>query len=358
MLIVNNGRIEFEISHLEEEKMTTYNKILDRYSNRASTLFYHVVSSPDCSYEEKFGKGRVPEEHRKMPARNRLINILSHGVLNGNPKSYFVNKNVQGKSPDSIDEIKSVSFAFANMDELPHHFKARNSEYGIVFFHDFLQKNGIQEVIYLNNINDSGSKKRLVFNAPHLLEVYVPYYDNRWEKEWRIAKDLYFEDTDIAFVIVPDKDFDSFEQWMLDENINARIVPASLYTNSMDFLKAIPKVQSGWHGQIELDDGFIVDFDEYPEYTTEDRLALHEKCYRDLDALCKSFIQEIYEYAYVERFIKFAAKLDKPSMQKLGFENLNNFEANMNEPWHSSIDIIKRLYHELFHIQGDRIKWG
>ena len=68
MLIVNNGRIEFEMSHLEENRILDYKGILDRYSKIDCTLFYHVVSSPECGYEKNFGQGRIPKEFAAMSA--------------------------------------------------------------------------------------------------------------------------------------------------------------------------------------------------------------------------------------------------------------------------------------------------
>lgn len=361
MLVVNNGRVEFEMAHLEENKITEYKGILERYAKVDCTLFYHVVSSPECGYEAKFGKGRIPADFATMQAKDRLYNILKTKKIIGNPKSYFVDKSAGGGQPLSIEEIKSVSFALANLNEVPRHFAARKSEYTLVFFHDFLQRKGLQEVIYLNNIQDPADKKRIIFNSPHLLEIFVKYYDNRWEREWRISKELVFEDTDVAFIVVPDDDFDEFEHWTVHNDFETRVVPSSLYTNSMNFLKAIDQVQPGWNGQVDLGGGegkFKVDFDEFPPYTDADREELAEKCSQDLDALCKSFLMEIYEHAYIERFLRFASKLDKGDLAKLGFDNLENFRANQAEPWHSTVDLVKGLYGQLLHIQSDRIDFG
>ncbi|MBA3898901.1 MAG: hypothetical protein H0X62_01620 [Bacteroidetes bacterium] len=78
-----------------------------------------------------------------------------------------------------------------------------------------------------------------------MLEIHNKYYDNRWEQEWRIANELIFEMDDIAFVIVPDNIFKEFEDWALNEEIEITMVPASLYTNSLDFLKMIPNSSAG-----------------------------------------------------------------------------------------------------------------
>ncbi len=52
----------------------------------------------------------------------------------------------------------------------------------------------------------------------------------------------------------------------------------------------------------------------FPPYSEKDREILLKTFSKDLEVLCISFIQEIYEYGYVERFLQFAEKLDKASL--------------------------------------------
>jgi len=134
MLIIRNGNIEYDISHLTSNKMTDYEEIIERYKNMSTRLFYNIVSAPNCKYENRLGTERINSEFKNMTSEERFKNILKKGLLIGNPKSYFVNKHGKNLTTNQLNEICSVSFTFAEFDELPRHFKARNSEFGICFF--------------------------------------------------------------------------------------------------------------------------------------------------------------------------------------------------------------------------------
>lgn len=127
-----------------------------------------------------------------MTGEYRFKRILEQRTITGNPKGYFVNKH-QCNAPCTFDAIRSVSFAFCDIDEVAEHFTARGSEYAICFHHDFLQSNGMQPVVYLND-NDQEQRQNLVFNAPYLIEAYAARYDMRWENEWRVKHQLTFTD--------------------------------------------------------------------------------------------------------------------------------------------------------------------
>lgn len=215
MLKINDkGSIELSISHLLEDIPTTFNGMIERYQSLKIKLFHHVVSSPDCRYERKFGRGRVPDSVLGMASSDRMKEILRRQEIVGNPKGYFVNKHRGTLTASQLDEIKSVSFTLCDSDDLPKHFQARGSEYGICFFHDFLETSGIRPVTYLNDQKTMLHKRQMVFNAPYLLEMQSPRYDMRWENEWRIKSRLSFTAADVAFLIIPDNAYDSFVNWL------------------------------------------------------------------------------------------------------------------------------------------------
>jgi hypothetical protein len=192
MLEYRNGSLEYSVTHLRGEIIETYDKIIERLSGLQTNLLYNIVSSPECRYEKYYGKGRIKSDFAAMSAEERFKNIFTTGVLYGNPKSYFVDKTRKGH--ERLDDIRSVSFAMADYHEVPLHFKARGSEFGICFFHDFLQDKGLRKVEYLNE-NDEQTKEKIIFNSPHLVEVYSGGYDMRWEKEYRIREICNFRET-------------------------------------------------------------------------------------------------------------------------------------------------------------------
>lgn len=154
MLTINEkGGIQLSISHLLEDPPSDFAGILNRYKDRAISLFHHVVSSPECAYEKRFGLGRVPGGILAMTAEQRMKQILRDGVIVGNPKGYFVNKHHGSLSASQLEVIKSVSFTFCESEELVRHFEARCSDFGICFFHDFLQSAGMSPVVYLNDLD-------------------------------------------------------------------------------------------------------------------------------------------------------------------------------------------------------------
>jgi len=53
--IAPNGSIQVAIDHLMEDRPTTFEGVVERYRNLDITLFHHIVSSPHCRYERKFG---------------------------------------------------------------------------------------------------------------------------------------------------------------------------------------------------------------------------------------------------------------------------------------------------------------
>ena len=356
MLTINDkGSIDLSISHLLEEVPITFKKMIERYQSLKITLFHHVVSSPDCRYERKFGQGRVPDSVLGMAAADRMKEILRRQEIVGNPKGYFVNKHHGSLTASQLDEIKSVSFTLCDSDEVPKHFRARGSEYGICFFHDFLEASGIRPVIYLNDQKSMLQKRQLVFNAPYLLEMQSRGYDMRWENEWRIKRRLSFTTDDVAFLIVPDKAYDSFVNWLEYKDMDYLVMPASVFTDPLDYLRLLPKMQHLAWGQIRIFDGILLDFDEFEPYTASDRKQLQAKAGVELACLVKTEIQQIYEEHFVKRHQAFVKQLKNSTKLTALMSQFTDVDKNANDPWHSSVDLAKAAYEELFRIQGDRI---
>jgi hypothetical protein len=110
-----------------------------------------------------------------MTSKDRFKSILKSQLIIGNPKGFFVNKSVGAALPSELDDIKSVSFAMAKHGDVKKHFDARGSRYGIVFNHEFLEKNGVRPVVHLSE-QSPDELKRVLFSSPHLLEVVTGNY--------------------------------------------------------------------------------------------------------------------------------------------------------------------------------------
>jgi hypothetical protein len=350
-----NGSIQVAIGHLLEKPPETWEGIIERYSKLEITLFHHIVSAPDCRYEKKFGRGRVPDEVLALSPAERLKKILKEGAIQGNPKGYFVNKHHGSLTPAQLDAIKSVSFALCGLDDVPKHFKARGSEYGICFFHDFLESSGIRPVTYLNG-QTYEHQRRAIFNAPHLVEVCFPGYDMQWENEWRIKGRLPFTPADVAFLIVPDAAYHSFMEWLTTEDLYDYVgMPSSAFNNHLDYLRILPTLDHSSWDQIRIFDDFKLDFEEFEAYTDDDRTKMQAATAGFLPYIAKADVQELYEERYVSRWLKFAGQLNGDVKNSPLFKRLEYVDGNRNEPWRSSADLVKAAYTHQFQIQGDRI---
>ena len=168
MISVDDGRIYYDESHLFDDKITNIDGILERYKGYSVNLFLHVVSDPSCGYETGAGSERIPNSIIGLSARERFISLLQSRKLNAGAKGFYANK--LKEKTDFPDEIKSVSFAYCNYHDVAAHFNARESQYGIVFFHDFLQSKGMIPVKYING-EDPETIRKLVFNEAFALEA-------------------------------------------------------------------------------------------------------------------------------------------------------------------------------------------
>ncbi|WP_159477982.1 hypothetical protein [Dyadobacter sp. 3J3] len=353
MITVDSYNLHFDTTHLLKPKPENFEEVIARIKPIKCDLFYNIISDPTCGYEKKFSEGRIKEHYKNMGAEARFKNIFEEKIIYSNPKSYFVNK-LATLLPSECNEIKSVSFTFCGHKELKRHFVARGSEFGICFFHDFLQDRGIRPVFYLND-SDTEMKKRMVFNSPHLLEVYKKGYDMRWEKEWRIGSDLHFTQNDIAFVIVPQEKHEYYVNWFSEivEFEDIQIITSNTYKSPIDHLIFYPQQTNNSWDQIEIfrdNDirGFKIDPDLFNELDYFKKMRFSDNQIEKLDCLAKNTIILNYEYAYVNKFLEFAKKV-------AGLENINELFAdydsiasNIQEAVDTQRDLIISLFEELF----------
>lgn len=358
MLQIRNGYVEYDTSHLVSDEILTYEQTIERLDKIEPKLFYNIVSSPDCRYEKYSGFGRIKSEFKEMNALDRFYNIIKTKKLFSNPKGYFVNKPNDEIQSKEIEDIKSVSFTLASIDELPEHFKARGSDFGFCFNHDFLLNNGITPVQYLNK-NDNTFNAKLIFNSPHLAEINnVGKYDMKWENEWRIKGDLDFEICDIAFVIVPKEKYNEVLNWSVEEGYEFPIITSLPYKSHLEHLFFIPKMENGWN-QIRYcaslnDNGFKMDPLEIERFSEEELRKFEEIHQKDLRCLVKNTILDCYELRFIRKFSRF---LNKVKLQSLNGELLSKFTryiANSNEPFLAESTLVNNLYTELFILDNKR----
>ncbi|MCX7257138.1 MAG: hypothetical protein NTZ64_10485 [Polaromonas sp.] len=352
MIDIKNGKISFIEQHLFEPKIKDFDEILKRYKNYEVNLFLHIISDPSCRYESGVGSGRTKDEIHKLSAKDRFLSLLENMKITANAKGFYANKIQKGKC--FPDEIKSTSFAYCNRLEVSKHFDARQSEYGIVFFHDFLQSNGITPVRYINE-EDSESIRRLVFNEPFSIEAYGRAYDMRWEKEWRINRDLAFSTDDVAFIIVPDTEYHYFIEQNSGAKFDYFVLPSSVFKPPLEFFLCAHKMDHhAWH-QIRLYGEWKVDFEIFPELSLEEESEFMIECEDYLHCLAKAEIQDVYENRYISRFMRFASSLNGEFLEKTSFKELGLVSANAGEPYETHRDLMMHCYTRRFEIQRDRI---
>lgn len=352
MIKVDNGKISFIEKHLFDPAIEHFDGIIERYRNYEVELFLHVVSDPACRYESGVGSNRTLKDIANLSAKERFLSILEKQKINANPKGFYANKS---KNKDKFpDEIKSVSFAYCKTQDVAKHFEARKSEYGIVFFHDFLQDNGLRPVRYINE-EDDASIRRLVFNEAFSLEAFGKTYDMRWENEWRINHDVKFNEEDVAFIIVPDDKYHEFIELDINMKFSYFIIPSSVLTDPLKFYLMAHRMEHHSWNQIRLYGEWKVDFDMFPELSPEEEAEFMALCKEHLQCLAKAEIQDIYERRYISRFMSFASSLSEEFLEKTSFKELNLVKANANEPYQTHRDLMMHCYTKRFEIQRSRI---
>lgn len=352
MIKVEKGRINFVEKHLFDPEIENFEGILKRYNEYEAELFIHIVSDPKCRYESGVGANRTLETISDLSAKERFTNLIEHRVINANPKGFYANKVKDVKQHP--DEIKSVSLAYCNQNEVSKHFDARSSEYGLVFFHDFLQGNGMIPVRYINE-EDEESIRRLVFNDAFALEAYGKKYDMRWENEWRINRDVMFEENDIAFIIVPDDEYHEFIELIVAKGFKYYVLPSSVFTNPLKFFLIAHSLEHHSWSQIRIYGEWKVDFDMFPELNEEEEAEFMEECGDHIRCLVKAEVQDAYERRYVSKFMNFASYLDKGFLDKTSFKELELVSANADEPYQTHRDLMMHCYTKRFEIQKERI---
>jgi hypothetical protein len=330
-----DGSIGISVDHLLEDVPDKFDDIVERYKSLPVRLFFHVVSSPKCSYERKFGKGRVPELLAKMSARERFLRILTGRMIHGNPKSYFVNKHKECLTASQVEGLKSVSFTLCDFEELPAHFNARGSSYGVCFFHDFLQHAGIRPVVHLPD-HELGTQREIVFNSPFLVETYGRAYDMRWENEWRIKKELRFSNEDIAFLIAPDDDYETIANWTFDNGFECPVLPASIFYDPLSYLRMLPKLHHESWGQIRLFEDLLLDFEEFKPYTEDDRRQMTAEVGDILSCIVRVDLLEQYQHRYTQRYLEFVGALNDETKSLPLIKKYENIQASEDHTWHAS----------------------
>jgi hypothetical protein len=352
MIKIDSGKISFVENHLFDPVIEKFDGILERYREYEIELFIHIVSDPSCRYESGVGSNRTLKDISALSAKERFKSILKNRAINANPKGFYANK----LKDDQVypDEIKSVSLAYCHQNEVQKHFSARKSEYGFVFFHDFLQSLGMLPVRYINEEDDE-SIRRLVFNEAFLLEAYGKNYDMRWEKEWRINRDLLFELDDVAFIIVPDEEYAEFIDFTIAEGLDYYILPASVFTDPLKFFLMADGMEHHSWSQIALYGEWKVDFDMFPEFTSDEETEFIARCGEHLNCLAKAEIQDAYERRYVSRFMNFASSLTESFLGKTSFNSLKTVSANAREPYQTHRDLMIHCYTKRLEVQRERI---
>lgn len=355
MLKEHEGQIVFDEGHLFEPEITTIEGIGERYKNLDVRLLVHIVSDPSCRYESKFGSGRIDSKFASLDARERILSILEQKTITGNPKGYYVNKHKSGVKAEVNERIKSVSFSLSSMSDVEQHFSARGSKYGIVFFHDFLIDRGLKKVTYINDQNPL-ELRALMFNSPYLIESYGKCYDMRWENEWRIQGSLKFEEDDIAFIIVPDDDYDNFIDDLSKLGVDSFwILPASVFDDQVGYFLTLHTFEHSSWDQIKIFGGMLVDIDMFPDPDESELELIEGECGEWIEYICKAAVQEIYEKRYTHRFNDFIYKISDKYLDAPFLEGLKNVSRNACEPWQTHRDLMMHCYGKRFDIQRDRL---
>nr|AAN16070.1 ORF356 [Stutzerimonas stutzeri] len=352
MITINNGRISFVEKHLFDPKIELFDGIIERYKGYHVELFLHVVSDPSCRYEKGVGSTRTSKDIAELSAKERFLSLLRRREITANPKGFYANKFKKGE--EFPDEIKSVSFAHCKQEEVHRHFEARNSEYGIIFYHDFLQSLGMIPVRYVNE-EDEESIRCLVFNEPFALEAYGGNYDMRWEKEWRINKSLVFETQDVAFIPVPGSEYHEFINLTIHENLDYLVLPASVFTDPFQFFLIADSMEHHSWQQIRIYGDWKVDFEMFPKFTDTEKEVFLKECGLHIECLAKAEIQNVYEHRYISRFLNFASRLDDDFLRKTSFNELSLVHANAGEPYQTHRDLMMHCYTARFEIQRENI---
>lgn len=145
------------------------------------------------------------------------------------------------------------------------------------------------------------------------------------------------------------------------ERVSPRLLdprlPASTFTDPLAYLRMVPFVEQGWYGQMKFMDDckLIVNFDEFQDYSEDDKRQMLEKAGEYLNVLGKVVVHEEYEHRFVERFLVFVGKLNESVKASALVRMHPKVERNAREPWRSRADLVRAAYWELFQIQADRI---
>ncbi|MGE6218949.1 hypothetical protein ACQKCH_03900 [Nubsella zeaxanthinifaciens] len=351
MISIENNNIYYNTEHLKLPKPKTFKEVIARLDQVDCKLFYNIISSPECRYEKKFAEGRIQPHYQFKTAEERFQNIFSEMILYANPKSFFVNKLCV--LPKDCDAIKSVSFTHCNIEDLPKHFEARGSEFGICFFHEFLQNNGVRPVEYLNEKQDDFIS-RLVFNTPHLIEVFSSKYNMTWENEWRVKNNLRFTQDDIAFVIVPDDKRTFYLDWFEEQDLDfIKILSADIFKDPLNHLINYPQQDDNNWRQVRIlsgpnDNGIKVSPSDFNDMLPHKKKEFGVEYKSQLLRFSKCVIMDTYERAFTSKYLRFVSKIEKSNNVASLLVEYERISENSSEPEDAMRDLIIDLFGELF----------
>jgi hypothetical protein len=230
-------------SSASTSKSLTKNQLLEGRGD-LSPFLVHLTRTGKVKLWADIYEGIKSDDYRSIDAKTCLQRIIETSTIKAvSPFGYFqykvpivrrgyLPKNAQSKVKRSW--LRSVCFTETPIDHV--HFQMEKIEgrslafqpYGLAFHESFIRKQGGHPVFYFDS-GDSQLMAPLDFMAISVdferLQPLLPLYqsfcqrfdgkqgdvDFRWEREWRVARDVTFTSSDVAFGICDARDIEFFE---------------------------------------------------------------------------------------------------------------------------------------------------
>jgi len=167
-----------------------------------------------------------------------------------------------------------------------------------------------------------------------------------------------FETDDVAFIIVPDDEYNEFIEFTISEGFDYYVLPVSVFTDPLTFFLMADGMEHHTWNQIALFGKWKVNFDMFPDFTPDEGSEFIERCGEHLNCLTKAEIQDAYEARYVSKFMNFALSLSEDFLEKTSFNLLKIVSANAGEPYQMHRDLMKHCYTERLDIQRENIDFS
>ena len=191
---------------------------------------------PDIDKDVKDG------EHTNLDAKNSLENILKAKTIEARSPFGYFNYKVAYRGKNQNSKIKRAWLRPVCFTETPVDYiyvqcekvqsrKFNFAPYGLAFFENSVRKAKGNPVMYFESSNDSiRSALDTISTLPncedfvslmilyqsfgkHLFSNFASEIDFRWEREWRVRGDFYFDPKkDVAFGICPQDEIEAFEE--------------------------------------------------------------------------------------------------------------------------------------------------